>query len=59
MPMTTCPFCGKKVPNIYGKHHRSVCRVRRGLDKRESIIRDPENPHQKQLDELMTVGVKQ
>ena len=57
MPMTTCPFCGKKIPNIFSKHHREVCRVRRGLDKREPNDPEPVSKGQKRITDMI-VGSK-
>lgn len=52
---TKCPFCGKKIFSIYSRHHQKVCRIRRGLDKREPTDPEPiiDNPTQKRLEDII------
>ena len=56
MPLSKCPYCGKKVPNIFRQYHmRAQCRVmraRRGETlPEERPAKEPEKTGQRRLDE--------
>jgi len=55
---TRCLFCGKKIWSIFSQHHQKVCRVKRGLDKREPLVELPENSKQQTFDKILMVKFK-